>query len=142
MAKPMKTSTAITTATGSFEIRSWDEQPYAELEGAPRLTNARVTAEHTGDIDGERTASMVMCYRSDQEATYVGFERVTGSLGGRTGSFVLQSSGAYVDGAATTTWSVVPGSATGELAGLRGEGGYVAQHGEGTVSCRLDYHFE
>lgn len=138
----MTVETTNATATGTFEIRSWDEKPYAELEGAPKLTHAHVTAAYAGDIQGEGTFDSVMCYRSDQEATYSGFERVAGSLGGRAGSFVVQSSGTYADATATTAWSVVPGSGTGELAGLRGEGGYAARGGESKVDYRLDYRFE
>jgi Protein of unknown function (DUF3224) len=37
---------------------------------------------------------------------------------------------------------VVPGSGTEDLAGLRGEGGYKAGHGESAVTASLDYHFE
>ena len=33
-------------ATGSFTIKAWDEQPWAEVEGAPKLTQARVTATY------------------------------------------------------------------------------------------------
>ncbi len=42
---------------------------------------------------------------------------------------------------ATMDWSVVPGTGTGELAGLRGDGGYVARM-DGTEPYRLDYRFE
>jgi hypothetical protein len=45
-------------------------------------------------------------------------ERITGTLGGRSGSFVL-THGANGDTAAATG-VVVPGSGTGDLAGLTG----------------------
>jgi Protein of unknown function (DUF3224) len=38
-------------------------------------------------------------------------------------------------------WFVVPGSGTGELAGLRGEGGFTAELGQG-ADITLDYWFE
>jgi hypothetical protein len=63
---------------------------------------------------------------------------MVGRLGGRSGSFVVETNGVYEGGEARTTWSVVPGSGTGELAGLRGEGGAVAPGGpNGTYT--LDY---
>jgi hypothetical protein len=62
---------------------------------------------------------------------------VVGSLAGRTGSFVLRAE----DGAARTTWSVMPGWGTGDLRGLRGEGGYTARD-QAEVQFILDYHFE
>ena len=40
-------------ATGSFTIKAWDEQPWAEVEEAPKLTHARVTTAYTGDLEGE-----------------------------------------------------------------------------------------
>ena len=35
-------------ATGTFTIKGWDEQPYAEAEGAAKLTHARVTTTYSG----------------------------------------------------------------------------------------------
>jgi Protein of unknown function (DUF3224) len=123
-------------ATGSFTIKSWDEQPFAELEGGPKLTQARVTTTYTGDLDGEGTSTLVMAY-DGADASYAGYERVVGSLGGRSGSFVLRLAGGFEQGAARTDWTVVEGSGTGELAGLRGEGGYVAKQGEPEVAYEL-----
>jgi hypothetical protein len=123
-------------ATGSFTIKSWDERPFAELEGAPKLTQARVTTTYGGDLDGEGTSTLVMAY-DGADASYTGYERVVGSLSGRSGSFVLRLAGGFEQGAARTDWTVVEGSGTGELAGLRGEGGYVAKQGEPEVAYEL-----
>jgi len=123
-------------ATGTFTIKSWDEQPFAEVEGAPKLTQARVTTTYGGDLDGEGTSTLVMAYDGD-DASYAGYERVVGSLGGRSGSFVLRLAGGFEQGAARTDWTVVEGSGTGELAGLQGEGGYVAKQGEPEVAYEL-----
>jgi Protein of unknown function (DUF3224) len=128
--------TTIGRATGSFTIKSWDERPFAELEGAPKLTQARVTTTYGGDLDGEGTSTLVMAY-DGADASYAGYERVVGSLGGRSGSFVLRLTGGFEQGAARTAWAVVEGSGTGELAGLQGEGGYVAKQGEPEVAYEL-----
>jgi hypothetical protein len=53
-------------------------------------------------------------------AGYVAMERVTGTLHGRRGSFVLQHSGTMHRGAQALVISVVPDSGTDELAGLSG----------------------
>ena len=71
----------------------------------------------------------VMTYRGDGSATFVGLERVVGTLGGKTGSFVLQRTGVFEAGVAKETYSVVPGSGTGELTGLRGDGSSAVGHG-------------
>ena len=88
-------------ATGSFTIKAWDEQPWAEVEEAPKLTHARVTTAYTGDLEGEGTYQLLMVY-DGADATYTGYERVAGSLDGRTGSFVLRLDGGFEGGAART----------------------------------------
>jgi hypothetical protein len=133
--------TTITHGTGEVVSRGWQEEAYAELEGAPTLSDDRVSHRFTGDIEGEGTARFLNAYRDASTAVYVGFERVVGRVGGRSGSFVLQVTGSLENGAATNRWSVVAGSGTGELRGLRGEGGYVARV-DGNEPYRLDYRLE
>jgi len=132
------TTTAM--ATGTMVTQGWQEEVYAELEGAPKLSLDRVGHVFSGDIEGEGTARYLNAYRDEATATYCGYERVVGRLAGRSGSFVLQLTGEYENGAATIRWSVVPGSGTGALAGLRGEGGYVARQ-DGSEPYRLEYRF-
>ncbi len=117
------------TANARFAIKSWDEKPYSEGPDLPKLARASVAKTLTGDLEGEGQVEYLMMYRSDGTATFVGFERVVGRLGGRSGSFVLQRSGVFEDGQAKESYSVVPGSATGELQGLRGEGRSAVGHG-------------
>jgi hypothetical protein len=71
------------------------------------------------------------------DATYAGYERVVGTLGGRSGSFVLRLAGGFEEGTARTTWTVVEGTGTGDLAGLEGEGGYVARHSQLEIAYEL-----
>ena len=61
---------------------------------------------------------------------------------GRTpGTFVLQGSEIVENGKIKAKWFVVPGSGTGELSGLRGEGGFEGEFGKGSDGT-LDYWFE
>jgi hypothetical protein len=63
----------------------------------------------------------MMAYAHEGSAAYVGVERVTGRVNGRSGSFLyLHSATASGDGQ-PASWSVVPDSGTGELQGLRGQ---------------------
>ena len=117
------------TANARFAIKAWDETPYSEGAGLPKLTRASVKKTFTGDLEGEGQVEYLMMYRADGSATFVGLERVVGRLGGRTGSFVLQRTGLFEGGQAKETYSVVPGSGTGELQGLRGEGRTAVGHG-------------
>jgi len=116
-------------ANARFAIKSWDEKAYSEGPDLPRLTRARVTKTFTGDIEGEGQVEYLMMYRSDGSATFVGLERFVGRIGGRTGTFVLQRTGVFENGQAKESYSVIPGSATGELQGLRGDGHSAVGHG-------------
>ena len=117
------------TANARFAIKSWDEKPYSEGEDLPKMTKAAVTKTLTGDIDGEGHVEYLMMYRSDGSATFVGLERITGRIGGKAGTFVLQRTGVFESGQAKESYSVVPGSATGNLSGLRGDGTSGVGHG-------------
>ena len=116
-------------AHARFAIKSWDEKPYSEGQDLPRLTRASVTKTFTGDIEGDGQVEYLMMYRSDGSATFVGLERVVGRVAGKAGSFVLQRIGVFEGGEAKESYSVIPGSATGELQGLRGEGSSAVGHG-------------
>jgi len=119
----------MTTAKARFAIKSWDEKPFSEGDGLPRLTRAGVTKTFTGDIEGESLLEYLMMYRSDGSATFVGLERISARIGDRSGTFVLQRTGRFEDGLAKETYVVVAGSGTGGLAGLEGEGNSAVGHG-------------
>jgi hypothetical protein len=118
-----------TTANARFAITNWDEKPYSEGEGLPKMTRAAVTKTLTGDIDGEGHVEYLMMYRADGTAAFVGLERVTARVDGKSGTFVLQRTGVFEGGLAKESYSIVPGSATGDLSGLRGEGRTSVGHG-------------
>jgi hypothetical protein len=117
------------TANARFGITSWDERPYSEGQDLPKLARATVAKTYTGDITGEGQVEYLMMYRSDGSAAFLGFERVVGRIAGRTGSFVLQRTGVFEHGQAKESYCVVPGSATGELLGLLGDGRSAVGHG-------------
>lgn len=117
-------------AAVTFRILGWDEEPFDEPEGGPKLTRAHIRKSFEGDLVATGNLMYVMTYLDDSDATFLGFEKVVGTLGGRSGSFVLRHTGAYDGEKATATCEVVPGSGTGELAGLSGSGGFSAGHAE------------
>jgi hypothetical protein len=131
-----------TRATGTFKIQDWEEKPYDEIEGGRKLTRSSVKQAFAGDVEGEGAVEWLMCYRPDQTADFVGLQRIVGQIEGRTGSFVLlQTEGTFDGKVARGRLSVVPGSGTGELEGLRGTGEFSAPHG-GEPSISLDYEFD
>jgi hypothetical protein len=125
-----------TQAKSTFKIDAWDEEPYAD-----KLTRAQVKATYSGDIEGAGETEWLMCYREDKTADFVGFQRITGRVAGREGSFVVESTGAFDGKVASGPLAIVRGSGTGELAGIVGTGEFSAPMG-GEPSVSLDYDFE
>ena len=118
----------LTKAT--FKIISWDEEPFDEPEDGPKLTRAHIRKSFHGALSGTGNLMYVVTHLDSGSASFIGFEKVVGSLGGRTGSFVLRHTGSYDGEKATAEYAVVPGSGTNELAGLSGSGGFSAGHAE------------
>ena len=116
-------------ANSRFAIKSWDEKPYSEGPDLPKLTRAAVTKTFTGDIAGEGRVEYLMMYRSDGSAAFVGLERVVGQVAGKAGSFVLHRTGVFENGIAKESYFVIPGSGTGDLTNMRGEGTSAVGHG-------------
>jgi hypothetical protein len=127
-------------AKGTLTIANWDEAPYLQWDDSAKLDQAHVTGVFSGDFEGAGSSEILMAYTGPQTASFVGLQVVDGKLGGRSGRFVLQLTGTYEGGTADVSWSVVPGSGTGELAGLHGEGGYTAGPGDfPNITVTLDY---
>lgn len=107
------------SATGTFDVKL---APMKD-EHTAGLSLARMTIDKTfqGDLQA-RSLGQMLAARTPTEgsAGYVALEQVSGTLGGRRGSFVLQHSGTMNRGVASLQLHVVPDSGTGELAGLSG----------------------
>jgi hypothetical protein len=127
-----------TQAKGTFKIDSWDEREHGEGGGVALAT---VEQTFSGDIAGAGKTEWLMCYRPDKTADFVGYLRVDGEIGGRSGTCVLQSLGAFDGKEAAGPLQVVRGSGTGELAGIAGSGSLSAPLG-GEPAVSLDYDFE
>jgi hypothetical protein len=127
----------MTTATGSFELTSWQEDDWVAFEEGARTTRADVTQRFDGDIVGDGAVQWLMAYRPDGAARFVGLQQVRGAVAGREGTFVLETSGEFEGGVARWTASVIAGSGTGDLAGLSGDGSFEAPHGS-TATFSLD----
>jgi Protein of unknown function (DUF3224) len=127
-----------THVESAFEVTAWSEDQASGLEGTARVTVATIGQRFTGGIDAETISDLVMTYRDDGTADFAGYQRVQGRIGGKAGTFVLRGLGEFDGEEARTRLEVVPGSATGDLAGLRGSGLAVAPRGStGTLS--FDY---
>jgi hypothetical protein len=130
-----------THATGKIDVKTYEPQPYEEIDDGPNLVEIHVTETFSGDIEGDGVVRFLQAVRKDGSASFVGIERVTGKIAGRQGSFLLQDAGTLEGNTVKGDWFVVPGSGTSKLSGLRGEGGFTAALGE-RADITLDYWFE
>lgn len=123
-------------AEATFEVTRWDPATYDEPTDGPCLARIAVSKAFNGKLSGESVGEGLFCGMNAPAngAGYAVSERFAGRLGGRPGTFVLQHLGvAPPDAPARSFGVVVPGSATGELAGLRGEVEFGDDH---TVTLR------
>jgi hypothetical protein len=131
---------ARTHAEARITVRRSTAVPYDQANG-PALVEVRMDETFAGGIDGRSTVRALQMRGADGSARMVSLQRFVGRLGDRRGAFVLQGTESVRDGKIKATWFVVPGSGTGELAGLRGEGGFTGDFGKGSTGT-LDYWFE
>ena len=115
---PTRTMTHI--AKGSFNVQI---QPQGEPAAADGVTLGRMSLDKTfeGDFSGTGRGEMLSAMTAVKgSAGYVAIERVSGSLNGRRGSFVMQHTGTMTRGAPQLAITIVPDSGTGELTGIAG----------------------
>jgi hypothetical protein len=109
-----------TRASGPFEVKVTPQAPEESAGGAP-IGRMILDKQFHGDLEAASKGQMLAVGTEVQgSAGYVALERVTGSLHGRSGTFVLQHSGTMNRGTPHLTITVVPDSGTGGLAGLAG----------------------
>jgi hypothetical protein len=103
-----------------LKIDSWDEKPYRELSDGRKFTRAEVALSGSGDELESATFVGLMFYRADGTSSYVTLMHINGTLGGHSGSFVLQGHGSFDGTTARGESTVVAGSGTAGLAGITG----------------------
>ncbi len=126
------------TGSGTYQIKSWDENTYHEAESGPKLCRAEIKQAYEGAMQGESSLQYLMVYRPGGTATFTGVENFCGSIEGISGSFVMMHNGKYENGSASSTWCIVNESGTDGLAGIEGSGSFSAEHG-GTASYQIEY---
>ena len=123
-------------ASAPFTNGRYDEEGYAEADGV-ELGRVHISRTFTGDLDGESTAELMIA-KSEGGGGYVGHDKISGTLGGKTGTFVFQHTGLMGPDGITNTGTIVPGSGTGEFEGISGEGTMLADE-EGNHTLTLAY---
>jgi len=117
---PTPKEAVVALARGTFEVKLAPQTTAHEHAGGS-LGRLSIDKEFRGDLVGTSKGEMLTAMTSVKEsAGYVAIERVTGTLQGRKGSFVLQHSGTMTRGVPGLVITVVPDSGTEELTGLAG----------------------
>jgi hypothetical protein len=123
-------------ASAPFTNDRYDEEPYGEAHGA-EVSRVHISRTFSGDLAGESTAELLIA-KSEGGGGYVGHDRITGTLQGKSGGFVFQHSGLMGPEGVTNTGTIVPGSGTGDLEGITGEGTMLADDA-GNHTLTLEY---
>ena len=127
-----------TRTEGTFTFADWKEEELSEGP-SPKLARAHVTNHYSGGIEAADTdCAYTFVYLEDGTGSFTGFQRLSGTLDGRPGTFIVAEHGTFAgQGEVRCEFEVVSG--TGELTGLRGTGRYVAAHGEPSVAYVFEY---
>lgn len=108
------------TVTGTFAV-SLAPMGFEGADPAHMLGRMSIDKVISGGLQATTLGQMLSAMTPTKgSAGYVAIERVSGTLAGRSGSFVLQHSGTMTRGEGQLSVHVVPDSGTGELAGLSG----------------------
>lgn len=107
-------------ASGPFEVKLAPQPPADGIVPA-NLGRMTIDKQFHGALEATSLGEMLAVGTAvEGSAGYVALERVTGTLDGRTGTFVLQHTGTMDRGVPSLSVTVVPDSGTDELVGLRG----------------------
>ena len=110
----------MTRASGTFDVKLNPLTLHDNAEGAP-LGRMSINKQFHGDLEATSKGEMLTAGTDVKvSAGYVAIERVSGTLHGRSGTFILQHTGTMTRGVGQLTVTVVPESGTGELVGLTG----------------------
>jgi hypothetical protein len=107
--------------TGKFDVTLKPLSSDDIGDGAP-LARMAIDKRYHGELEASGKGEMLTALTPLKgSAGYVAMERISGSLQGRKGSFVIQHSATMTRGVPSLSVTVVPDSGTGELAGIGGK---------------------
>src|SRR4051812_25863219 len=107
-------------ARGTFDVQL-HALPMEEITKEDMLGRMSIDKQFHGELSGSSKGQMLTTgTTTGGSAVYVAVERVTGTLGGKHGSFALHHTGVMNRGKSQLTVTVVPDSGTGDLSGISG----------------------
>jgi len=115
-----KEKTMKTQAKGTFDVKVIPQA--ADENAGDGVGRFLLDKQFHGDLEAASKGQMLAAGSpADGSGGYVAMEKVSGTLNGRKGSFVLQHTGTMKGGVAEMNVTVVPGSGTEQLVGLAGK---------------------
>lgn len=126
-----KETTMTTQARGPFDVKLSPLEVYNKDQGA-NLARMSIDKQFHGDLEATSKGEMLAAGSGGKGSSggYVALERVTGTLHGRNGSFVLQHNATMTRGEPYLNIVVVPDSGSGALTGLSGKMNIVIADGK------------
>lgn len=132
----------ITHAKAITTVHKYVPVVYDEPKEGPTLVKGHLEESFNGDINGVGVVDTLQATNNaNGSSNFTGIQRITGKIGEKDGTFLLQVTGTIEKKIVQCDWFVIPKSGTGQLTGLHGEGGFQANLGEGG-EVYLDYWFE
>jgi hypothetical protein len=125
-----------THVTSSFVIDKWEEQVMWQDE--IKLVRTSIGKTFKGGIEGASVAEMIMAHARNGSIAYCGFERLSVTIDGKKGTFVLHHDATQFQGGGSASWTVMVSSGTGDLADIRGAA-TITRHEDGSHTLSLDY---
>jgi hypothetical protein len=129
-------------AAGPFDVKIAPQQPDSDIEKAANLSRMTIDKQFRGDLEATSKGEMLATQAEAKgSGGYVALERVTCTLKGKKGSFVLQHSSTMTRGVPNQSIFVVPDSGTEDLKGISGKMNIIIAPG-GAHSYEFDYTIE
>jgi hypothetical protein len=133
-------------ASGTFKVVDFTPAPVPspKIETAVSVGVAVMDKQFEGEVAGRAATLFTSAFdQPTNTGTYIAMESFEGTLHGRTGTFNFAHSATMSGGTRQGEFFVVivPGSGTGELAGITGTGG-IAIDPDGTHRIWLDYDLD
>ncbi len=125
------------TVKGTYKNTAWNDVPYVET--GPRLSIAEKEAAYDGGLQGQGVLRYSVVQLPDGTSQFTGHQHIAGRLGDRAGAFVVEENGTGTRDGARATWRIVPGSGSGDLDGVTGEGSWTWEMGKENVDYTLSY---
>ena len=111
---------ALHRASGPFDVTMTPDGP-SDKDGVTRTARMLLDKRYAGALAAEGKGQLLSAVTDTEgSAAYVAIERITGTVHGKHGSFVIQHTGTMRAGERQLSIRIVPDSGTGELAGISG----------------------